>query len=476
MDQSNSELRTAKWLLWASINLLIVGYFAYAITAPASIVKRPLLPGKTTHGHYQIELDCDACHAPVANEKTHSKSNVMQDACNRCHADQLSLAKDTHPAAKFNDPTNADRLLILDAQNCLSCHQEHVPDQTGQSGLTVPTDYCWHCHQDVADSRPSHVGMAFDSCATAGCHNYHDNRALYEKFLDQHHGEPDYLSIAALPKRNSFDKWSAEHADSVSLVASQSDAPLVAKGDARIPPLWQQSAHAAAGVNCRGCHGEMNENQVDEWTNSVAIDACGECHQRQTESFVRGKHGMRLASGLSPMTPAQARLPMHSDAAHRELTCAACHDDHEFDTQYASVGACQKCHADAHSMAYENSSHAVLWQQELAGELPAGSGVTCATCHMPRMTEGDEVWVSHDQNANLRPSETMAREICAHCHGLEFSLSSLSDPALAENCYSSEPATRIESVQMAHDWFVQRAEAKAQRAAEKARRSTKTKD
>ena len=39
------------------------------------------------------------------------------------------------------------------------------------------------------------------------------------------------------------------------------------------------------------------------------------------------------------------------------------------------------------------------------------SGVSCATCHLPRI-EGDQgVWVNHDQNANLRPNETMAREV-----------------------------------------------------------------
>ena len=69
-----------------------------------------------------------------------------------------------------------------------------------------------------------------------------------------------------------------------------------------------------------------------------------------------------------------------------------------------------------------------------------GSGVTCATCHLPRMVDGKEVWVSHDQNANLRPNETMAREVCANCHGLEYSLSALADESLVESCYGEAPA------------------------------------
>jgi hypothetical protein len=92
------------------------------------------------------------------------------------------------------------------------------------------------------------------------------------------------------------------------------------------------------------------------------------------------------------------------------------------------------------------------------------------------MSDGDDVWVSHDQNANLRPSETMARDVCANCHGLEFSLSALAEPTLAENCYSGEPNIRIKSVQMAHDWFAQRAAARAKRvASEKAKRAQRQK-
>ena len=50
-------------------------------------------------------------------------------------------------------------------------------------GVTLPKDYCFICHHDVADDRPSHKGLAFTTCASAGCHRFHDNRALYQDFL-----------------------------------------------------------------------------------------------------------------------------------------------------------------------------------------------------------------------------------------------------------------------------------------------------
>tara|TARA_R110002049_G_scaffold4601_5_gene32332 strand:+ start:468829 stop:470256 length:1428 start_codon:yes stop_codon:yes gene_type:complete len=464
-----SSLFASSWVVALAINFVIVGYFGYAFYGPTSVVKASLLPGMTTHGHYQIELDCDACHQTSQDDAEHSSRNLMQDACLRCHGDQLKLANDTHPAKKFNDPTNAELLRTLDAQNCLTCHREHIPDQTLASGLTVPSDYCWHCHQDVADNRPSHQGMAFDSCATAGCHNYHDNRALYGKYLNEHFGEPDFLGRSTQPLRNFAEQWKSKHVRMSGLAIAGHDAPVGHDGDSQIRIQWAEMAHAAAGVNCSHCH----QPDGSSWNDEVAMGTCGDCHHRQTDSFVTGRHGMRLAVGMTPMTPAMARLPMHADTAHKQLACNTCHPAHRYDTQFAAVTACLGCHADSHSLAYSSSSHAGLWRDEQNGKLPAGSGVTCATCHMPRMSEGNSIWVNHDQNANLRPRETMAREVCSHCHGLEFSLSSLSDPSSAATCFSVPPKQRIHSVEMAHQYFSERERVRQRRAQNKQRENSK---
>ncbi|WP_286177669.1 cytochrome c3 family protein [Rhodopirellula sp. JC639] len=454
-----------KWLTWAAINLSIAAYFGYGLVAPASSHKTVWLPGETTHGHYQIELDCNACHDPGRSSEGPSSSDVMQDACIRCHGEQLDLAKDTHPAKKFRDPTNAERLKILDAQNCLTCHQEHAPEQTLAMGLTMPADYCWHCHQEVADSRPSHRGMAYDSCATAGCHNYHDNRALYEKYLDDHHGQSDHLELAALPRRSTAETLSGAIRVQEPLAVADADHPPSWTTDDSLLNDWATTAHAMAGVNCSHCHRGDGDSTSDDgaWSEQVAMERCRQCHQRQVESFMTGKHGMRLAAGLSPMTPEQARLPMHAGQAHAELDCSACHSGHRFDTPFAATDACLRCHADDHSLAYGDSSHAALWREELAGNGPAGSGVSCATCHLPRLDGDSGIWVNHDQNANLRPNETMARQVCTHCHGLEYSLSALADPQSVASCFAEAPTERIKSVQMAHEWFQQQEAKRAAR-------------
>ena len=398
----------------------------------------------------------------------------MEDACVNCHGADLKKARDTHPAQKFADPVHAETLAVLDATKCVTCHREHVEEQTLEMGLTMPADYCYHCHQETLKSRPSHANFAFDSCANAGCHNYHDNNALYERFLFRHYDEPDNLAKIKTLKRE-LTEWkdgvslSADQADGVMDRSVGTDAPAVL--DPQILDDWATTAHALAGVNCSGCHmvsipeqpTDESDNDANEpvsvdakptWSDTVSHQVCATCHGTQVEGFLKGRHGMRLGSGLPAMTPGEARLKMHAGAAHDKLDCSACHSGHRFDTQFAAVDACLKCHADSHSAAYKDSSHFALWEDELSGEAAAGTGVTCATCHMPRLEDDDDnVFVQHNQNNNLRPNEKMIREVCMDCHGMQFSLDALADTQLIQQCFGGQPDDHVESIDMAKAWF-----------------------
>jgi hypothetical protein len=162
---------------------------------------------------------------------------------------------------------------------------------------------------------------------------------------------------------------------------------------------------------------------------------------------------MRLAEGLSPMTPARARQPMHAKARHTELGCTTCHAAHRFDTRRAAVEACIGCHRDEHTAAYERSPHYALWKKELAGEAPA-SGVSCASCHLPRVehraagSSAKRILVEHNQNDNLRPGEKMIRPVCMSCHGLGFSIDALADAALVKGNFAGKPRVHIRSLEM----------------------------
>jgi formate-dependent nitrite reductase cytochrome c552 subunit len=167
------------------------------------------------------------------------------------------------------------------------------------------------------------------------------------------------------------------------------------------------------------------------------------------------------------MTPGMARLPMKDDVADRALTCVSCHSAHTFDTRQAAVKTCMSCHDDAHTRAYLDSKHYTLWQNETQGDAPPNSGVSCATCHLPREqhAKGDDAWVvvQHNQNDNLRPNEKMIRSVCMNCHGLRFSNDALADDKLVAHNFTGVASTHIESI----DWAMRRVKTTKPRSARK---------
>ncbi len=420
------------------ITLTASGYLATVLTTEATSGTRALLlPGATTAGHFQIELSCQSCHTPFGG--------VANDACLRCHEGELAAADDSHPRSKFTDPRNAELVVKLDATRCATCHKEHAPAMTRAMGVTQPDDYCQICHAGVGQDRPSHAGMAFDTCASAGCHNYHDNTALYEDFLVAHASEPDLLPLPRVPARR-------PPTPATSQMTLASDAPGHLPIDAHRLRAWESTSHARAGVNCMGCHAGGPE-RAGAWIDRPGEQQCAVCHDTEVQGFFGGRHGMRVAAEMTRMTPAEARLPMRRDAHARQLSCVSCHSDHDFDTRRAAVDACLGCHADEHSRAYVDSPHHARWKDEQSSSSSAGTGVSCATCHLPRLVArvdgADVVTVQHNQNATLRPNEKMARSACMNCHGLGFSLDALADPGLIASNFRGTPLRHVAGIAMA---------------------------
>jgi len=442
------------WLLWLTMLFVLLVIFGYKLMD--SDDKTLFMPGELTGGHHQIGVACNACHVEAFTDR-----DAMQEACEKCHGDQRKKPFDSHPKAKFTDPRNADRLENIDARYCVTCHLEHRTEIAQKTGLTQPVDFCVNCHRDVAKDRPSHEGMAFDTCASAGCHNFHNNRALYTDFLVKHMDEPDMLEQRTVPQRefaSVLDEVISYPRDAYpvnKLMLKDMDAPANIKVSEKIKHDWLNTAHARSGVNCSACHlPPAEDGKPASWTERPDHTACARCHDIEVKHFMQGKHGMRLAQDLSPMTPAQAQLPMRTDVASEPLECNTCHAAHDYSLADAAVESCLGCHADEHSLAYKKSSHYALWQQEQAGQLPAGSGVSCASCHMPRVAMDVSDWlqrivVQHNQNATLVPNEKMIRPACMHCHGLGFSIDSLADEDLVRRNFNGRPSVHIDSIDMA---------------------------
>jgi len=434
-------------IIWLVFSIALVSGLGYLLFVAEA--KNTLLIGEATHGHHQIEMACEACHT-----SSFGGPEVLQDACVGCHQEELDNAHDSHPRKKFTDPRNAELAKKLDATQCVTCHVEHQLEQTKSMGVTVPDDVCFHCHEQVVEQRETHKGLGFDTCATSGCHNFHDNRALYESFLVKNAGKPWVNYEASMPIANN-----------ARLLAPKGDSSLSSDDQIKIHPdiveAWSQSKHALAEVNCASCH--SNESNV--WVEKPKIDACQSCHESEFDGFVSSKHGMRLAPSLSydlsPMSPEKARLDFHEESLTSELTCSACHDPHQPNLQTAAVDSCLGCHADQHSLAYESSPHARAKNTEINGHGKKKSGVTCATCHMPteqhkkiidKATRTKKISVQHNQSATLKPNEKMIRPVCLQCHSLEFSIDALADETLILNNFNGKPSIHVESV----DWAVER--------------------
>lgn len=439
------------WSSWILVTLLLTFYLTNSLLGQD---KTSFLPGETTHGHYQIEMACEVCHTTF--------DGVKQETCLECHATELEIADDSHPESKFTDPRNASMLESINALKCITCHVEHRPEMTYPLGVTLPPDYCVYCHQDIAEDRPSHEGMPFNECRDA-CHNYHDNTALYEDFLGKNLHQPDTFDKPVTMARNFMGIYSLEPKYPLKrLTMEEQDAPDdvdLEKGED-----WMDSSHANAGINCMGCHGvDQPDTNSQVWVDKPNHRACETCHDLEVSGFLAGRHGMRLAADLSPMTTDMARQPMRPNA-HKELTCISCHKAHQFSTdlRHTAVESCLKCHADDHSRAYKASPHFRLWNEELKGQTAEGKGVSCATCHLPRevirQAGMDRTVVQHNQNLNLRPNQKMIRGVCMNCHGLGFSLDALVDAELVRNNFSERPSKHNESLDMAERRLKEKAE------------------
>ncbi len=424
-------MKTRTWLAsWGSLVVVTIVYLVGTLRADD---RELYLPGQTTAGHHSIEGQCDACHSPF--------KGADQTKCLHCHGDRLGAENDSHAASKFADPRNADRLAAMDVRVCVTCHREHAPSGTRAAGVTVPRDFCSRCHQDIGKDRPDHKTFGFDRCADGGCHNYHDNRALNADFMVKHLREPDLLAARTVPALSRSD--------------ARPQGPTDATPDVqptRTARDWEHSAHARASVRCAQCH----EPGGAPWADAVNPGTCRACHAAETEGFFSGVHGMRASLGLSPLTPGMARLAMRGSASRVELGCNVCHGAHSFDTKPAAVDACLLCHDDRHSVAYSRSPHSALWKAEQQGTLPPGSGVSCATCHMPRIAvegasggeAGARTLVQHDQSLNLEPASKQSREVCLNCHGLGFTLDALADPDLVARNFAGRPSRHVESLSM----------------------------
>lgn len=223
--------------------------------------------------------------------------------------------------------------------------------------------------------------------------------------------------------------------------------PISAERVTEITQQWEQSVHALADVNCSTCHEDSKTKTLVVRPNH---ESCQSCHQQQVDTFLIGKHGIRTAEGLSPLTPKMAHLPMKDSAFDTSMGCNTCHDVHQLDTFKASVDSCLQCHNDAHSLNYGDSKHGSQFAASVRLPRPSPDLVTCATCHLPRTVNENtnSVFVNHNNTYNLLPRDRMVKEVCMNCHGLEYSYNSIFDDDLIEGNFHHPPQQDLETLKL----------------------------
>lgn len=209
---------------------------------------------------------------------------------------------------------------------------------------------------------------------------------------------------------------------------------------------WEGSLHAMNDINCSSCH---EDQDTKEFVAKPTGASCKTCHEDAVDTFLLGKHGIRLLEGQTPLQPSMARLPMKAEAHDQLMTCNTCHDVHSVKTTPASTDACLTCHNDQHSLNYENSKHAELFAADRNLPRPSGESVSCATCHLPRheMDKGEETvtHVNHNNTFTLLPRDRMVQEVCMNCHGVEYSYNSIFDDELVEANFDKAPTQSMET-------------------------------
>ena len=209
--------------------------------------------------------------------------------------------------------------------------------------------------------------------------------------------------------------------------------------------LWRSSAHALAEVNCSSCH---QDETTKKFISQPSHESCRSCHENAVDTFLLGKHGIRTLEGLSPLTPALAHIPMKESAMDKQMNCNTCHDVHSVNTYRAATDSCLTCHNDTHSLNYQNSKHAQIFAD--AGSLPRPNeeSVTCATCHLPRQVINNTTLVNHNNTYTLLPRDRMVKEVCMHCHSVEYAFDSIFDDELVEANFARPPTLKLETFEL----------------------------
>lgn len=145
--------------------------------------------------------------------------------------------------------------------------------------------------------------------------------------------------------------------------------------------------------DCAECHEDVHAGRFDESSRPAVVAGrrgCARCHETSGFQKLRGRFDHALWTGH--------RLV----GAHRELACAACHEQKATGGLGPAPGTrCADCHADVHRGQFDV-------------EEQAKRGTDCRRCHEP--VAWRPVTFDHQKHSRFRLDATHGKLACATCH------------------------------------------------------------
>jgi hydroxylamine dehydrogenase len=187
---------------------------------------------------------------------------------------------------------------------------------------------------------------------------------------------------------------------------------------------WQASKHSKNNVTCSSCHG--NKHNGPQNVDLVILPdehLCAQCHEKQFNEFVKGKHNFGWTSmNALPITHVEPdelmeggrgcggchNMGIKTEAQKKELhdkgyryqnnSCDECHTRHSFSKKEAlDPRACQQCHMGFDHPQWEmweSAKHGSRWFAKESGNLSEDAPAPkCHDCHLPDGThENRTAW------------------------------------------------------------------------------------
>lgn len=353
-------------------------------------VHRKVINGELWEKQPHLIPACIDCHQPHKIRKVFYAAGMANKDCLSCHSKpDLAMEREGKRVSLYVDE-DAHAASAHAEKSCAQCHSEATPSHERPCDTIKSKVDCSVCHEaQVAQYQRSIHGQLSakgdpDAPVCLDCHSYHETQKKTSPT------SPTFArnvpTLCARCHRAGEKAAVRIHADVPDIVASYADS-IHGRG------LTQSGLVVTATcVNCHSSHGELPPDDPDSTVNRKNLpNTCGQCHHGIAETFATSIHATGEPKNGKQLPVCEDCHSSHSIRRHdvpgfRNQVLAQCGQCHEketesfFETFHGKVsrlgteGAakCSDCHG----------SHGILPPTDPRSTLSRANVVaTCGQCH-----------------------------------------------------------------------------------------------